>query len=111
MISIMAGIMIFMTRLVNSWVFIRFLLAVSNRSSSYFSRSKARMTESPVRISLATRFRRSTSVCIFLNLGIATARSVITSTKIATTATTMIQLSPVRVPATLMMPPMPMIGA
>lgn len=43
---------------------IRFLLAVSKRSSSNCSRENARMTGSPVKISRDTRFRRSTSFCI-----------------------------------------------
>ena len=40
MISVMAGIIKVMVRLVNSWVFIRSLLAASKRSSSNFSRTE-----------------------------------------------------------------------
>ena len=109
--SIMAGIITVITRLVNNWVFIRFVLATSNRSSSCFSRLKARITGIPVRISLDTRFSRSTRSCIFLNFGMAMDINRSTSAIIEATATTIIQLMPVFVCSTLNTPPIPMIGA
>ena len=111
MISIISGIIKFMTRLVKSWVPIRSLLALSNLFSSYFSRLKARITSTPVRISLETRFSRSTSSCIFLNLGMATCMRTITISKISATATPMIQPMPVLLPMTLITPPIPRMGA
>ena len=111
MIIIIRGIMKVITRLVNSWVLIRSLLAVSNLFSSNFSRLKARITGTPVSISLDTRFSRSTRDCIFLNFGMAICIRIKTTTEIAATATPMIQPSPVLVLATLTMPPIPMIGA
>ena len=111
MISIIMGIMIFITRLVNSWVRIRSRFALSNRSSSNRSLLKARITDTPVRISRDTRFRRSTRACIFLNLGMATAISTPTKARMRATATAMIHPMPVLVPSTFTMPPMPMMGA
>ena len=111
MISVMPGIMKVMVRLVNSWVFIRSLLAASKRSSSNFSRLNARMGMMPVKISRLTRFSRSTSFCMILNLGMATCISTNTSASSSATASTMIQDRPVSVPATRTMPPMPRIGA
>ena len=69
------------------------------------------MTGRPVRISRLTRFTRSTRDCIFLNFGMATSIRIIIRQKMHTTASTMIQPMPVLVPTTLMMPPMPMMGA
>ena len=110
-ISIITGIIMDMVRLVNSWVLIRSRLALSKRFSSYSSRLKARITLRPVRISRETRFTRSIRVCIFLNLGMATAISTTISASSTPTATAMIQPMPVRVVATRTMPPMPIIGA
>ena len=111
MISIIPGIITAMTRLVNSCVFIRSLFASSKRSSSFFSRPNARITESPVRISRDTRFRRSTSTCIILNLGIATNTRKAIRHKRHATATTMIHPIPELVLITFMTPPTPIIGA
>ena len=111
MIRVMAGIMKVMVRLVNSWVRIRSRLAASKRCSSNCSRLKARMGMMPVRISRLTRFSRSTSFCMILNLGRATCISTNTSTISSTTASTMIQDSEVSVRDTRMMPPMPRMGA
>ena len=110
-ISIMAGIIIVMTLPVKSWVLIRSRLALSKRSSSNFSRLKARITGTPVRISLDTRFSRSTSVCIFLNRGMATPISTPTRPRIRATATTMIHPMPVLVRRTFTTPPTPIMGA
>ena len=109
--NIISGIMKFIILPVKSWVSIRSLFALSNRFSSYFSRLKARITDTPVRISLDTRFSRSTSFCIILNLGIAICMRSRTISMMTRTATPMIHPIPVRVPATLMIPPIPMIGA
>ena len=106
-ISIIAGIIKDMALLVNSCVFIKSLLAASKRSSSCFSLLKARITGIPVRISLATRFSRSTSFCIILNFAIST----ITRQKMVPTATAIIQVIEVFVCSTLIMPPIPMMGA
>ena len=111
MISIIVGIIKVITRFVNNCVCIRSRFAFSNRFSSNFSRLNARITGIPVNISLETRFMRSTRVCICLNFGIATTTKIPTRTKIATTATTIIQPIPVFVLTTFKIPPIPMIGA
>ncbi len=72
MISIIPGIINVITRLVNSIVFVSARFASSKRSSSRSSLLNARITESPVRISRATRLIPSTSFCISLNFGIVT---------------------------------------
>ena len=110
-ISIMAGIIIDITRFVKSCVDMRSLFALSNLSSSCFSLLNALITIVPVSISRDTRFTRSTRLCIFLNLGIATTMSTSTSESTAPTATPIIQPIPVLVPVTFMIPPIPMIGA
>ena len=69
------------------------------------------MTESPVRISRVIRFSRSISVCSFRNRGIATTRRVTIRTARAATATARIQVIPDSVSSTLVIPPIPMIGA
>ncbi len=68
MMRVIKGIMATMARLVNSWVPIRSRLALSKRASSKASRLKARTGMMPVRISRLTRFSRSTSVCMLLEL-------------------------------------------
>ena len=111
MMRVIKGIMATMARLVNSWVLIRSLLALSKRSSSNFSRLKARTGMMPVRISRLTRFSRSTSVCMILNLGMATfIRTRMSSSSKATSSTT-IQERPEELPMTCSTPPMPRMGA
>ena len=111
MIRVIKGIMATMARLVNSWVPIRSLLALSKRCSSNCSRLKARTGIMPVRISRLTRFSRSTSVCMILNLGMATLiRKRMSSSSKATSSTT-IQDSPEELPMTCSTPPMPRMGA
>ena len=100
-INIMPGIIKVITRLVNSCVFFKFSLAISKRSSSVFSLTKALITESPVKISLETRFRLSTSVCMSLNLGIAIETSRSTNPIITSTAIAIIHPMPAPVCATL----------
>ena len=111
MIRVINGIMATIVRLVKSCVFIRSVLALSKRSSSNFSRLKARMGMMPVRISRLTRFSRSTRACICLNFGMATFISTVISTSSAATATKMIHSRPVLPLATCRMPPMPKMGA
>ena len=111
MMSIISGIMNVMTRFVNSWVFMRRVLATSKRCSSKGWRSNARMTGRPVSISRDTRFTRSMSFCMILNLGMATFMSTTMSTPMTTTASTMIQLMARFVRDTMMMPPMARMGA
>ena len=111
MMNIITGIMMDMVRFVNSWVSYRSLLAFSNRFSSCASRLKARIGMMPVNSSLDTRFKRSTSVCIFLNFGMATASRIPISADSAITATTMIQLIPDLVRITFTMPNAARIGA
>ena len=111
MIRVIKGIMATMARLVNSWVPIRSLLALSKRCSSNFSRLKARTGMMPVRISRLTRFSRSTSVCMILNLGMAMfIRKRMSSSRMATSST-MIQERPLELPMTCSTPPMPRMGA
>lgn len=100
-----------MTRLTNRLVLVKFRLALSNRSSSCFSVLNARMTGSPVRISRVTRLSLSTSFCMRLNFGMATANSTSTIAMIASTATPMIQAIDELVFITLITPPTPMMGA
>jgi len=109
--SIIAGIIMDMTRLVKSCVDISSLFALSNLSSSCFSLLNALMTIVPVSISRDTKFTRSTRLCILLNLGMATTISTSTSESTAPTATPIIQPIPVSVPITFMIPPIPIIGA
>ncbi len=88
---IIKGIIKVMARLTNRFVLVRSRFAVSNRFSSCFSVLNARITESPVRISLVTRFSRSTSFCMILNLGMATVKSSRITSPIRRTASPMIQ--------------------
>ena len=111
MISIMHGIMNVMTRLVNNCVRIRRVDAVSKRASSKSSRSNARMTDRPVRISRATRFTRSMSFCIILNFGMATFMSTPMRANTIATATTMIQPMDAFVRVIMTMPPTARMGA
>ena len=111
MMSVINGIMATIVRLVNSWVFIRSVLALSKRFSSNSSRLNARMGIMPVRISRLTRFSRSTKTCICLNFGMATFIKTAMSASSAATATKMIHSSPVLPLATCIMPPMPKMGA
>ena len=110
-INIIAGIINDITRLVKSCVFIRSRLAPAKRFSSNLSLENARITGTPVRISLETKFRRSTSVCIFLNLGMVTDINIPTNKIILPTATPIIHPIPVLVPITLTTPPIPIMGA
>ncbi len=111
MISIMAGIMNVITRLVNSCVFIKRVLASSKRASSNCSRPNARMTDRPVSVSRDTRFTRSMSFCMILNFGMATFISTTSTQPMMTTATMTIQPMERSVRAIMMMPPMAKIGA
>ena len=111
MINVIRGIINVITRFVKSIVLVSALLASSKRSSSFFSRPNARITERPVRISLDTRLTLSTSFCISLNLGIATTISTITIPIIISTASAIIHSMPAPVCITLKIPPTPSIGA
>ena len=86
----MDGCISVMTRLVNSCVLFSLSLATSNRFSSSFSLPKARITESPVRISRETRFRPSTSFCMIRNFGSVTAKRTATNAMIIRIARAMI---------------------
>ena len=110
-IIIIRGIINVIVRFVKSIADVRSLLALSKRSSSYFSRLKARITGRPVSISLATRFSLSTSFCISLNLGIAIFIRISTTARITITARAIIHAIPVPVVSTINTPPMPRIGA
>ena len=111
MISIIPGIISVMTRFVKSMVFVSSRFTPSNRSSSLSSRRNARITGSPVSISLETRLTSSTFSCICLNFGIATLIRPMTNTIIIITATTISHPIPAFVCTTLMIPPIPIIGA
>ena len=110
-IIIIPGIINVITLFVKSIVLVRSLFASSNLSSSFFSLPNARITESPVRISLETRLILSTSFCISLNLGIAADISIMTYPSITTTASTIIHPMPAPVCITFNTPPIPRIGA
>ena len=111
MISIIPGIINVIMRLVKSVVLVRLRFASSKRSSSFFSRPNARITESPVRISLDTRLMLSTSFCISLNFGIAADTNTITYPRITIIASAITQPIPAPVFMTFSTPPIPRIGA
>ena len=69
--NIITGIMITMTRVMNSMVLVTSRLASSKRSSSCSCRLKARTTSMPARLSRTTRLSRSVSRWMALNLGTA----------------------------------------
>ena len=107
----MVGIISAMVLEVNNCVFISLVLASSKRFSSYFSLPNARITESPVKISLDTRFSPSTNFCIIWNFGMATIINTIIIINTASTASTIIQTMEVVVFITLKIAPIPIIGA
>ena len=111
MMSMIAGVMNVMTRLVNSWVRIRVPFASSKRLASNSCRSNARMTGRPVSISRATRFTRSMSFCMILNFGMATAMRMPIRTNRHATASTMTQPMETSVVDTMTMPPIARMGA
>ena len=111
MIRVIKGIMATMARLVNSWVPISSLLALSKRSSSKVSRLNARTGITPVRISRLTRFSLSTRACMILNFGIAMFIRNTMRQSSRTTSSTMIQARPVLPCTTWSTPPMPRMGA
>ena len=85
-ISIMTGIINVIALLTKRFVLVNVLFASSKRTSSCFSVLNARITDSPVKISLVTRFNLSTNVCNILNFGIATTNKVNTTIAIKPTA-------------------------
>ena len=109
--SIIVGIINVIALFTNRFVLVKSLFALSNRSSSCFSVLNARITESPVNISLVTRFNLSTRFCNILNFGIATTNNTITTHKIRATASAMIHDIDTFVWNTLNTPPSPRIGA
>ncbi len=111
MISIMAGIMKLMARLVNSCVRISSVEALSKRCCSNAWRSKARTTAMPESISRAIRFTLSISFCMILNFGSVKRNSTPMTRATATMATTMIHPSAALVANTMMMPPIAIRGA
>ena len=111
MISIIQGIINVMHLFTKRFVFVSVAFASSKRSSSCFSRLKARITRIPVRISLVTRFSLSISVWSFVNFGMAMAKSIPISTRISTTPTPRIQVMEELVCSTRSTPPRPRIGA
>ena len=92
-------------------VLVSLAFASSKRSSSCFSRLKARTTGTPVRISLETRFSSSIKNCNFVNFGMAIRNSNATNSIITTTARARIQVMEASVWNTLYTPPIPRIGA
>jgi len=110
-INVITGTIKDITRLTNRLVLIKSLLALSNLFSSVFSLLNARITGSPVRISLVTRFKLSNNFCINLNLGIAKINKVPTKQSIKNTPKAIIQVMEVLVFKTLMTPPIARIGA
>ena len=109
--NIIKGIIIDIALLTKRFVFVKFMLALSNFSSSYFSVLKALITSIPVKLSLVTRFNLSTSFCTILNLGIANTNNTTTKDKIDTTATTITHPIPAPLLTTFTIPPIPNIGA
>ena len=111
MTSIMSGIMKAMTRLTNSIVLVRSVLALSKRFSSNSCRLNARITIMPDRFSRITRFSRSIRVCIRRNRGITIENTVRIRPMITTTASAMIHHMDRSLLTARMMPPTAMIGA
>ena len=111
MINIIVGIINVMALLTNKFVFIRSIFALSKRSSSCFSVLNARITESPVKISLVTKFKRSISFCKILNFGIATLNNIKITNMIAMTPTAIVHVILALVVNTLKIPPIPINGA
>ena len=109
--SIIVGIINVMALFTNKFVFIRSIFALSKRSSSCFSVLNARITESPVRISLVTRFNRSINFCNTLNFGIATLNNTRMTNMIAITPAAIVHVILAFVVNTLKIPPIPINGA
>ena len=110
MTRVISGDMQTMSLPVYNCVFIRSMLASSKRFFSKSSLEKARITDTPVRISRDTRFILSTSFCIILNFGMDNLIRMNTSAIIVTTATTISQFRPVSVVEIMMIPPIARIG-
>ena len=109
--SIITGIMMTMTRLTNSMVPVRSLLALSKRFCSNSCLLKARMTIIPDRFSRITRLSRSIRPWMLLNLGTEIEYTINTRPSSTATASAMIH----HIVGFLLMaritPPMPMMGA
>ena len=111
MITIIEGNMPDMTRLTNRVVPVSSRLALSKRCSSKGCMLKARITSMPDRFSRTTRFSRSISVCITLNLGSDSAKTTATSTSSSATAAAISHHMDESLLMTRKMPPTPMMGA
>ena len=111
MTNIITGIIKVIARLTKRFVFVSVRFASSNLSSSCFSVLNARITGSPVRISLVTRFNLSTRFCSTLNFGITTRNSNKTTNAMIITASPMIQDMDTFVFITCSTPPIARIGA
>ncbi len=111
MMSIISGIMITIKRLINRLTAVNSRLALSKRSSSNACMLNARMTIMPDRFSRATRFIRSISFWMILNLGRAIEMTITTRPISTITATAMIHHIDPPLPTARMTPPTPMMGA
>ena len=109
--NIMSGIMSAMAWLVKSCVAMRSDEASSKRRSSWSSRQKALMGRSPSSISRATRLTRSTSRCIWRNLGMVKKKSTAITPMSARTAAMIVHSRPEWTDATFTMATTPMTGA
>ena len=109
--TIINGIITANIRPMNNVVFVSSRLTFSNLSSSKSCVTKARMTISPDRFSLETKFKRSMSSWIFLNFGTAIANKTEISPNRMITASAMIQDIETLLSKARMIPPIPMIGA
>ena len=109
--SIITGIIKVMHRFTNKLVLVSFALASSNRCSSCFSLLNARITGTPVKISLDTRFSSSIRNCSFVNFGMAILNNSATNSIITITAKARIHVMEASVWNTLYTPPSPRIGA
>ena len=111
MISIIAGIIHDIILFTNIFTFVKSWFATSNLSSSNFSLLNARITPSPVSISLVTKFNLSTKLCNILNLGITTVNITKTIPKTHTTPRPIIQLIDRFVLKAFIIPPIAINGA
>ncbi|MPM55766.1 hypothetical protein SDC9_102563 [bioreactor metagenome] len=109
--SIIAGIIQDIILLTNIFTLVKSVLTSSNLFSSNLSVLNARITGSPVSISLVTKFNLSTKFCNNLNLGITVENNIPTIITTPTTATPIIHAIDVFVFSALYIPPRAINGA
>ena len=109
--SVITGIMVAMARLTKRVLSVRSRLALSNRFCMKDWLAKARTTMMPESSSRLTRFRRSTSFCILLKRGSATANRIRISPSMMISASASTHARLTHLDRPIIRPPSPMIGA